>query len=264
MSYRVQRSALVRRALQAADMDAAVMSGVGQSWLTTGTVEDLVTESAARFYDLCIDILGPESFSKVAFLDFGPVVQPSPVPLPDDFYRLVALHICDEASAGGHERFEPLQQVAAQGPDFTRLLNAPASEGPYFYQVRRGVVNSTHIEPSCAVHIWPVPLRDRFLRVDYVPSFYGDQRPNGAGTDADPFFDGVDGWDRWVVLDAAIEILGKEESDTSRLERQRDRIEAQMRSKSDKQDTFHAQVPIDMRSMEESMPMHGRWPWPFG
>lgn len=66
----------------------------------------------------------------------------------------------------------------------------------------------------------------------------------GAGTNTvDCVFDGVNGFDEFIVLDAAINILSKEESDTTRLERERAKIENDLRMMAEDRDAaFPGQV----------------------
>jgi hypothetical protein len=66
----------------------------------------------------------------------------------------------------------------------------------------------------------------------------------GSGSNAvDCVFDGINGFDEFIVLDAAIAILGKEESDTARLERERAKIENDLRMMAEDRDSaFPGQV----------------------
>lgn len=254
MGYPVTRDTLIRRALQKADVDASVFANSGSGWLTSAEVQDLVVESAARFYDITIDVLGPQTLAKEFVGDFGPTIQPPPFHLPADFYRLVSVHVCDEVSYGVRGNFQTVEPVAENGPAMTELLNAQPADGPFFYQLRRVRV------PASAEHreqldIWPYPTRDRFLRVMYVPTF----DPDPADGD-DTRYDGINGWDQWVVLDVAIAILQKEESDTGALERDRDRVERNIRSKVGKQDHSRARVPVDLRDATEGHVRDPRWP----
>lgn len=251
--YSVLRSKLVTRALQAADMEADVAGT--RSFVSATEVKDLVTESMARFHDLTIDICGAESFAihadDLGNVSVGPDFSAT-ILLPSNFYRLVSVHICD---TGTLTNFQAVERVEWNGPEMTTLLGAPPSEGPHWYTLTR---RSFFVETAYAsswvgqLKIWPTPIRNRTLWIMYVPTFYRVADPS-----IDPTYDGIDGWDRWVVLDVAIELLGKEESDTSRLERQRDRIEQQMRKAQGKQDSHRARVPQDIRGAQR-----GRVRWP--
>jgi len=260
MSYPVTRQDLMRRALERADVDASVFDVAGNGWLSTPEVRDLVVQSAARLYDIEIDILGPETLAKTFTNDFGPTIQPPPFLLPSDFYRLVSVHVCDQSADPGGPKpfanFETVEPVVEQGLAMTELLNAEPADGPFFYQLRR------RRDPALFVlrdqlEVWPYPTRERFLRVSYVPTLDTDN----SGADA-TLYDGINGWDQWVVLDVAIAILSKEESDTSHLERERDRVEQRMRTKSGKQDSFRARVPVDIKAAQlgRGEAVGYRWP----
>lgn len=257
MAYPVSLAQLRTRALQKADVDASVLDVGGNGWLSKTEVDDLVVESAARFYDISLDIVGPEVFSKETYVDFGPNIQPPPVRLPDDFYRLVSVHICDQsANPYGPKpfaNFVPMEPVVEQGGMMTELLNTEPCDGPFFYQIRK-VRDPSQPDLSERLEVWPYPTRDRFVHIRYVPVL---DRNNAEG-DATRY-DGIAGWDQWVVLDVAIAILQKEESDTGALERERDRVESRMRSKSGKTNSHRARVPIDMIAATSGV-RDPRWP----
>jgi len=84
-----------------------------------------------------------------------------------------------------------------------------------------------------------VPVHVSAMSPVYTPFAGG-----GAGTSTvDCVFDGINGFDEFIVLDAAIAILGKEESDTARLERERAKIEGDLRMMAEDRDAaFPGQV----------------------
>lgn len=258
MGYPAKRDDIVRRALQKADVDASVLDVMGDGWLSTSEVTDLVVESAARFYDITIDVLGPETLAKEYVQDFGPNIQPPPVVLPNDFYRLVSVHVCDQSGDPSGPtpfvHFETIEPVTEQGETMTTLLNLKPADGPFFYQLRRVRDPETSYYRE-RLEIWPYPTRDRFVRVMYVPSLDRDTS-DGDNT----AYDGVNGWDQWIVLDVAIAIRTKEESDTAVLERERERVEARIREKYGKQDTAHPRTPVDVRGGRARAAWMRQWP----
>lgn len=71
------------------------------------------------------------------------------------------------------------------------------------------------------VTLFPVPSLAGTYRHRYVPA------PDDLTADGD-VVDGVAGWEEWIVNDAAMKCLAKEESDTSFLERQNAALEDQI------------------------------------
>lgn len=62
------------------------------------------------------------------------------------------------------------------------------------------------------------------------------QAPQELAADDDDF-DGVAGWEEWVIYDVGIRMMLKEEADASALERERARIEARIRRMAGERDS---------------------------
>lgn len=69
-----------------------------------------------------------------------------------------------------------------------------------------------------------------------------------AGSDT---FDGVNGWEEWVVLDAAIKALNKEESDVSVLMAQRADLEAEITTLAGERDVSWPKRIVDVETQRE-------------
>ena len=79
-------------------------------------------------------------------------------------------------------------------------------------------------------------------------------------TDADPIYPGINGWEEHVVLSVAIRLLAKEESDTSDLRAERDRIEARILMARGKRDVGRPERVTNVRAARlASVNRRGRW-----
>lgn len=127
------------------------------------------------------------------------------------FYKVLAV----EAKIGG--RKTRLQRFQWQDHALLTDDASVTSVGPFFYRV----VGSNYI-------ITPPLPTGTSVRVYYIPAF------TDLSVDASTL-DGVNGWEEWVVLDAAIKCMLKEESDPAGLMAERnallERIKQQMKTR---------------------------------
>ena len=73
------------------------------------------------------------------------------------------------------------------------------------------------------------------------------------------FIDGRSGWEEWVVVDAAIKLLAKEESDTSALEREAGRVWARVTAVAVNRDAGQSKRITDVSLNNGSWPMDGMY-----
>lgn len=76
-------------------------------------------------------------------------------------------------------------------------------------------------------------------------------------------FDGVNGWEELVVLEAAIAMLAKEESSTTGKERARDRMLARLEAMVDDRDSGEPEVVQDVYGGLDDYLLRCRWPPPL-
>lgn len=203
MAATVTLTQLKARALRRADM----VSGDGFVDTTTsgGELETYIQEGGRELYDLVLKYYGEDYYySSAAAVT---VAGTATVALPSDFYKLLGV----DAVLPGYTDPVPLDRF-----NWNERHNEGANSGWSWanatprYRLRAG-----------NLYFIPTPQAVHSLTVHYVPAM-------PAISDAAPF-DGINGWDEYIVLSAAIKMLAKEESDTSalqvELERCRRRIE---------------------------------------
>lgn len=92
------------------------------------------------------------------------------------------------------------------------------------------------------VRWWPTPTATHTVTMTWIPC--------AAELSADgDTFDGINGWEDWVVHDVGVYVLQKEESDPSVLMAERAKIEARIRKLAKGRDHNVAARPRDVRSM---------------
>lgn len=112
--------------------------------------------------------------------------------LPATFYRLLGVDL-----SGSDGEFYPVDRFNFAERHTRRNSDAGLSETLY----------SLH---GAYVRLIPAPAAGRTLRIWYVPAY------TTLSGDSDTI-DGVNGWEEWIAMEAAIGILQKEESDITDL-----------------------------------------------
>ena len=163
---------------------------------------DTLTLSAPLVYDFtgdgdnCYLTVGTETPTTTT------VVTPHPCTLPTDFFKLLGVDIYIN---GYWRTLEPL--------DWSR-------RGSYYNNL--GVwSDSSNIVYSIEgpiIRLFPEPTSSFPVKIWYIP--YATVLVEDTDT-----FDGINGWEHYVVLDTAISMLAKEESDTRPLMAERAEIE---------------------------------------
>jgi len=128
--------------------------------------------------------------------------------LPADFFGMVAV---DYAATTG--RFVPLQEYMPQERTFYE--SDGGSQRPLAY----AVIGKQTEAPSTSqkLSLLPSLSSGASVRVRYVPAPIGLEDADGA--DDDTTVDGVSGWEELIIIKTAIDMLNKEESSTTALER---------------------------------------------
>jgi uncharacterized protein YqgV (UPF0045/DUF77 family) len=101
-------------------------------------------------------------------------------------------------------------RLAPIGPAEVRVYDSIATTYPTHYRV----VGQNATTESVMLYPWPAACT---VRVYYIPVA-------GQSQSASDSVNGVSGWEELIVIDTAIKMLQKEESSTTALERERDRL----------------------------------------
>lgn len=152
-----------------------------------------------------VSIVGTAGMTQAYIIDPGGPIEPGSAPL--SVYKVLAV---DRIETDGTSC--PMRRFTLQERAILESTSWPSTSRRSLYRLRG--MNQILFAPALSA--------DCTVRVTYIP----------AMTDLDgstnTFYDGRDGWEEWVTLDAAIRCLIKEESDTSDLVRERAMVEARL------------------------------------
>lgn len=115
---------------------------------------------------------------------------------------------------------------------------------------------------SAATTYYAVVVDGNTIQVAATPGGSAvDITSQGTGTiTVMSMFDGVNGWEQLIVLNAAIDMLAKEESSTAAKERQRDRMDARLRKMIDNRDSGEPETIQDVAGDLPGEGISSRWP----
>ncbi len=185
-------------------------------------LNDYINESITEWRDLIIEHQGPEIFltSATVTTASGTVSYA----LPATFYELIKVVV----NLGGPDKtqLEPYgiddHDIATSGSGWSWSSSVP----------RYRIIGDL-------IYFAPIPNAVRTVTLWFVPTFAR------LSADADTL-DGFNGWEEWVVLDAAIKCLNKEESDASYFIAQREKVEQRIARHAARRD---ASGPTKMRDV---------------
>lgn len=185
MSKTVTLSSIRTQARQRADM-------VNSSFVTDSELNGYINNSAAELYDLLVQKFGNDYYLSTSNITAdGTNDQFS---LPTDFYKLVGV------------------EIQVTGNDWITLR-------PFMFQERNrystaisrtiyGVTDIRYRVQGSNMRFAPIPTANQVFRLWYVPVI------TTLVSDSDTL-DGVNGYEEYVIVDAAIKCLQKEETDCS-------------------------------------------------
>ena len=186
MSGNVTFQALIDESKDRADM-------VGSSFVSDSTWEKYINKSKDVLYDHLISAYGEDYYTTDH--DITLISGTDTYSLPSDFYKVVSV----ELDIGGSE-YIPLDRFSLRNRGrgfYNRYYNV------YKYRL---IGDNIHFTPNpstgTTVKLWYIPLATNLVN----------------STDE---LKGFNGWEEFIIIDAAIKALRKEESDTTELERDR-------------------------------------------
>lgn len=178
-------------------------------------VDDRLNEWLRLLYNLLIEVRGQEYYHTAT--SFTSQSGVSSYPLPASFMQLLGVRAYD----GNTE--VPVAPWSYQ--ELFALRNSASSGGATLHSFRYRLQGSS-------ISIQPAPPSTSFtFYIDYVPAMAELLNDNDT-------FDGVNGWEKWAVYGAAIDIANKDESMelAQSIAAQRNVLEAQIRKMAPERD----------------------------
>lgn len=201
---------------------------VGSAFVSDATIAEFLNQSISDLYDLLVGAFGDEYFEVQAVLTTTAGV--STVALPSQFYKMTGLFWRESA-----DRRVPVRKYTPVEAQAYETLFGWASQGPVFYRIQ-----------AANVRFVPVPTGVHTLDLHFIGA------PTRLAQDVDTF-DGYGGWEEWVVVDAAMKCIEKEEGDISALALRKQQLTARIKSAANRD---HAEPARVQRKR------HGRLWWP--
>lgn len=227
------------QAQQRADM-------VNSQFVTLPEWNQYIQLSYKELYDLLIQKYGddyyvalPYSYTTSGTVDAN--FNASVYPLPSNFYKLllceVALNPGDPNSWVTLRQYNRIQQ---------NLWNYPNVYTFY------GITNLRYRLTGTQLQIVPIPSGNQTLRIWYAP------RPSKLVKDTD-LVDGISGWEEYVIVDAAIKALKKEESDCQELMMEKAALIARIEAAAQNRNEAEPQTVSDSRARNFGWADDGSW-----
>lgn len=203
------------RVRKAADM-------VNSKFVSDAEINEYINESAAELYDLLVAANVDYYNTTLAFS----ISSGSTYALPVDFYKLRGLDINSSGEYIPVYNYNYLERNLLQN----------ITIGTYYSNVQYAIVGNN-------IEFLPAANAIGSYRLRYVPYFVE------MDDDADTF-DGKNGFEKYIIVDAAIECKDKEESDTSRLQSAKNALLQRIQAMALNRDYGAADKVVDARSSQ--------------
>lgn len=227
------RAALRNAARQLADQ-------VNSTFVSDAEANFWIDQRVAQLYDMLVGVDSDRYVVEASVSTTSSATAPWTVALPEDFYVLRGVDL-----VRGNGRY-PLQSYALQ----ERMPHGQAEVWPYvdLCSLRYRVASNGIDGADAALHFDRNPGNSTLV-VYYVPN------PPLLAEDED-VLDGFAAWEDWVIFKVAINMLAKEESDTSTLANECAQIEQRIKRMAATRDAGASYQVADVRNIGT------RYGWP--
>lgn len=169
---------------------------VNSQFVTDAELTSYINQSYFELYDLLIQKYGSDYYVKTPAATITTDGTNMLFDLPTDFYKLLGVDLALSTTQDSFVTVRPF--------NFSDRNRYAVPNFQSFY----GVTNLRYRLASNKLWLTPIPRSGQTLRVWYIP------RMTTLSADAD-LADGISGWTEYIICDAAIKCLQKEESDVS-------------------------------------------------
>ncbi len=243
MARLVTRSELATRIRARAKMESS-------DFASEAELNTLITEAVAELFDLLVSARGQEYYRSGARLFTTPGM--ALYELPPNFYKSLAVSAAEGRVIDSH--FSPetptglFFSTTVVGFDDSRgqwlnldpfspaesaALRSITGASPFATRYRLSGLQLTPLSTGGAfIELRPTPSVLFTVQLDYIP-VCNNEPDSGAG---EITWDGINGFEEYVVLVVARELLGEEESNTAHLDRSLARVMARIESLADSRD----------------------------
>lgn len=213
---------------QRADMENA-SGDYSQAFIKDPELNSYINQSYFELYDLLVQKYGDDYFVQVPPYSFVTDGVNGYYSLPTDFYKLAGV---DVQIPGGSNAYYTLKPFSMAERNRYPVPN---------YQSFYGVSNLLYRIIGDKLWLNPIPAGGQTIRLFYVPKM------STLASDTDTV-QGVSGWTEYIICDAAIKCMQKEESDVSVLMNQKAGLIARIESAAENRDVANPATVADSQS----------------
>lgn len=222
---------LRQRVRERADME-------GSQFVTDAELTGYINQSAYELYDLLVLRYGADYFATSTNITTTGLTDS--FALPTDFYKLLGVDL----QLSGQDQWTSVRPFMFA--ERNRYPHQAVASFAGFTPCRYRLFGSN-------LKLMPTPTAGQVYRVWYVP------RWTELEADSDTL-DGVSGWTEYVIVDAAIKCLIKEESDPSALMAVKGGLEKRIEAAADNRDIAHPQRVQDVAAGDFAWSPGAGWP----
>lgn len=211
---------------------------VNSQFVTDSEITTYINQSAAELYDILIQAYGNDYFvaPPYSFTTGGPTQQL--YPLPANLYKLLGVDL--QVSS------DPASWVTLRRFQFTER-NRYWLANQYAYY---GITNLRYKVVGNNLWLTPVPSQNQTIQLWYIP------RINYLVNTTD-IFDGISGWEEYIIVDAVMKCRIKEETDIQELLVQKQALVARINAAAEDRDASEPSRVSDTMSTELGWPGSG-------
>lgn len=197
----------------------------GSGFVLDPELDIYINKSATKLYDLLVGAYGNDYYAKTAPLTT--IYNQELYDLPEDFYKLLGIDYII-----GPENYLTLKPYQFNERNRFRIGT--------FWNAIRGVAGPRYRITQNKLSFLPVPDGGYNLDLHYIPAC-------PKLVDPDDEFDGVNGWEEYIIIDAAMKMLKKEETDTAPLQKEFDALTSRINLMAENRDAGHSFRVTDVR-----------------
>ncbi len=210
---------------------------VNSDFFTEAELNGYIAGSYKELYDILVQKFGDDYYIATPHT-FTTDGTNDTYALPEDFYKLLGVDASYNGGTGNG--WVTLKQFMIGERNSYTLPNS---------QVFYGIANMRYRLRDDAIWFVPIPAGGQLLRIIYIP------RPAELDDDADTV-DGVSGWEEYIICDAALKCLVKEESDASAFAAQKAAMLQRIESAAENR---NAGAPQTVTDIHQSFWPYGGW-----
>lgn len=213
---------------------------VNSGFVTVQEWNDYINHSYTELYDMLVQVYGDEYYMAAPYVFQTDGRSPGLYPLPGDFYKLMGIDLglgTQSPAQTGPNGWLTLRKFSFISRNNYIFGNVPIS----FV----GLLGLRYRIEGQYLEFIPQPASNQTIRLRYVP------RPVTLLSDSD-ILDGISGWDEYVIVDAAIKAMQKEESDVSVLMVRKEALLKRIEGAASNRDAGEPECVSDIRGLNGS------------